>query len=164
MKWLFIFLNLVTFISCSENAKVNETTNAGSTAIIDSTTNDHASNTTLSITGCYMKVLNQDTVLLQLQQKGENINGKMVFDNFEKDGSHGLVNGKIKGDTLILIYDFFSEGMKSVSEELFKIRDSQLVRASGNIGMRGDTVFYKRDGALQFKNDNDFIKTSCDSL
>jgi hypothetical protein len=164
MKWLFIFLNLILFISCNENTTVDEATTSDSTSVIQNDTTNQASNKTLSITGCYIKTLKRDTVLLQLQQNGENIHGKMVFDNFEKDGSHGMVNGKINGDTLTLIYDFFAEGMKSVSEEIFRVSNDQLIRASGNIGTRGDTVYYKRDEALQFNNDNIFTKTGCDSL
>ena len=46
------------------------------------------------ITGCYMKIVGRDTAILMLEQKGNMFTGKMMYDNYEKDGSKGIVKGK----------------------------------------------------------------------
>lgn len=68
---------------------------------------------------CYMYVVGKDSIRLRLTREGDILNGRIAFDNFEKDSSEGSVSGKKVGDTLKLVYDFESEGMQSKRELYF---------------------------------------------
>jgi hypothetical protein len=67
-----------------------------------------------------MKIIGRDTAILMLDQKGNMFTGKMLYDNYEKDGSRGTIKGKEDNEIIKLWYDFDSEGMHSVMEVYFK--------------------------------------------
>src|SRR5262245_20154581 len=61
------------------------------------------------VSGCYRRIIARDTFTAVFEQKGSVVNGRLVFDNYEKDSSSGDVKGKVEGDTIKLIYTFNSE-------------------------------------------------------
>jgi hypothetical protein len=111
--------------------------------------------------GCYRKVLQRDTVLLQLQQSGDSVSGTMHFDNYQKDSSKGTVKGSITKDTVVLWYDFFSEGMHSLMEIVLLKTEGGLVRATGPIETKGDTAFFKNHGEIKFDPQQTLQKIEC---
>ena len=115
------------------------------------------------ISGCYMGTLQRDTFAAHLMQHGNNISGKLVFDNYEKDGSSGKVTGKLEGNILKLFYNFSSEGMNSVMEVYFKYEEDKLVRGIGEMNNNADTVFFINPAALQY-NGSVLKKIPCESV
>jgi hypothetical protein len=116
-----------------------------------------------SVTGCYIRVLSRDTVAASLQQSGDRVTGKLSFDNYQKDGSTGTVDGRIENGVLKILYSFTSEGMNSVMEIRFKVENGQLFRGIGDIIPRGDTVYYSNPAAISFEKQG-LEKIDCSDL
>ena len=110
--------------------------------------------------GCFIKVSGRDTAILILEQKGNELSGKMLYDNFEKDGSHGIIKGNQDGDILKLFYDFNSEGMHSVMEVYFKKVEGGLIRGMGNMDVTGDTTYFT--SGINYSVKDAFSKVDCE--
>ena len=116
------------------------------------------------VSGCYWKVLKRDTFAVQLTQNGNDITGKLSFDNYEKDASSGSVRGTADGDIIKIWYNFASEGMKSVMEIYFKKEGERLLRGIGPVDVKGDTSYYTNHAAIQYMEDQSFEKLPCEEL
>ena len=114
------------------------------------------------ITGCYMKIVGRDTAILMLEQKGNMYTGKMLYDNYEKDGSRGTVNGKEDKEIIKLLYDFDSEGMHSVMEVYFKKENGKLLRGVGDMNAKTDTTYFI--SGINYSDKEAFIKVDCDLI
>ena len=104
-----------------------------------------------SIQECYAFVQQKDTIALEIDQDGAKVSGNLHFKNYEKDSSHGPVEGEYAGDTLKLEYTFQSEGMTSVREVRFL--------KSGNSLLMGIGDMDDKDGKLSFTKDVKYDKT-----
>lgn len=155
MKLFFSFL-LLPFLMACNNPVGNSGKNSSQTSNADPITRQDFS-------GCYIKVLQRDTVVLRLQQSGDAVSGTMHFDNYQKDSSKGTVKGSVKKDTIVLWYDFFSEGMHSVMEIVLLKTDDGLVRATGPIGTKGDTAFFQNHRLVKFDPQQTLRKIDCDN-
>lgn len=113
--------------------------------------------------GCYFLSIGRDSLLIQIIETDDTIRGKMVFDNFEKDGSRGIIRGTMHGDTLKGWYDFESEGMRSVMEIMFLNEDSFLIRAQGKVDVKADTVYFPDPSVISFPDENAYRRVSCDN-
>lgn len=101
-----------------------------------------------SIVGCYRAELARDVYSLDINsQEGENFQGTLVFDNFEKDSSSGTFDGTYKDSVLLGTYSFRSEGMDSVMQMIFKKVGDDFVRGYGNMD--------EMDEVLKFTNIED---------
>jgi hypothetical protein len=103
-------------------------------------------------------------MIAQLQQSGDSVVGNMLFDNFEKDGSSGMVHGRFHGDTIRLWYRFTSEGMNSVMQLLFKKQGDTIIRGIGAMDAIGDTAYFKDPDNVDFPLDQSFGKVNCDDV
>lgn len=122
---------------------------------------NHQENTVSMQKGCYFLEVGRDSLYVQMTETGEQVKGKIVFDNFEKDGSTGYFTGTLSGDTLKGWYDFESEGMRSVMEMIFLIKGSSLVRAEGNVDVKQDTTFFTNPSSVSFPIENTYRLTDC---
>jgi len=113
---------------------------------------------------CYRFVLKRDTILLQLRQTGDSISGVMSFDNYQKDSSHGDINGHSNKDTIYVLYKFFSEGMRSVMEIAFLKSGSSLIRRIGTMVNKNDTVLYKSHNAISYQAGQKLDMVPCDAF
>lgn len=113
-------------------------------------------NKTNTVNGCYLRVVQRDSLIASLTQDGNNVTGRLVFDNYEKDASSGTVNGTIDGDILKLIYRFQSEGMNSISEQYFKITDKGLIQGVGDVAVKGDSAYYSSPANIKY-DDKDLL-------
>ncbi len=89
--------------------------------------------------GCYVANLAQDVYTLNIQsQIGDNVTGKLVFKNFEKDSSSGDFTGTYKDGILLGRYTFQSEGMNSDMQVIFKKQGNDFVRGYGEMDATGE--------------------------
>ena len=102
---------------------------------------------------CYAYIRGKDTVLLTLEKFPNVVTGRLVYKLFEKDASEGDIDGKLNGDTLIADYTFKAEGITSVRQVAFLIKDSAATE--------GYTDMENKDGKMIFKNTDkiNFSKT-----
>ena len=111
------------------------------------------------VTGCYMKIIGRDTAIVMLEQNGKELSGKMIYDNFEKDGSKGIIKGQEEEEILKLWYDFDSEGMHSVTEVYFKKDNGKLLRGVGTMDAKTDTAYFI--SGINYSDKETFIKVDC---
>ncbi len=155
-----LFLLLILLASCNSHHSNNDKAKKDSIAV----SGDQPASQTPSLSGCYLRVLQRDSLVLKLEQYGNNFTGKLTFDNFEKDGSTGIVKGTLTGDILKLIYDFQSEGMQSVMEVYFKVVDGGLIHGIGEVNVRSDTTYFPDNSQINYPESNKLSKVSCESL
>lgn len=150
IRSLLIIASLLAGIGC--NDKSNNKNEAGTIPVENTNKTDtKPADTRLTvINGCYMQVLSRDTFAASLQQQGNTITGKLSFDNYQKDGSTGTVTGRVENDILKLMYSFASEGTNSVMEVYFKHHNGKLLRGTGDMDTRGDTVYFKDPSTLKY--------------
>ena len=167
MKWVFIFLLGIFIFSCNSNntsqvEKDDESLPAEpqkKDSAIDAL-NDKGH----SVSGCYWKVLQRDTFVLHLEESGNDLTGRLTFNNFEKDKSSGKVRGKIEGDIVKLWYSFQSEGTQSVMEVYFKKEGDHLLRGFGPVDVSGDSAYFKNKNGVDYKNDQTYTRVDCSIL
>ena len=111
--------------------------------------------------GCYEMIINKDSAYLQLTDSGYFYTGTLNYKRFEKDSNHGIVSLSKEKDHLSGWYTFQSEGMTSVRQIIFKAYDGKLAEGFGEIGVIGDSAFYKYPVTLQFEETHPFIKVNC---
>ena len=159
MRYFHIVALAGVLIACNDNSDINDTEtnkssgspNTSSGAVEQKPQEDESS--------CYMKITGRDTAILVLDQKANDISGKMLYDNFEKDGSHGTVKGKKDGDILKLYYDFNAEGTRSVMEVYFKEVAGGLLRGIGDMDLKADTAYFR--SGINYSDKEAFAKVDC---
>ena len=162
MKYILYIFLLSRLIACNDksrpkgNSITSQSSDSGTAA---SNLGDHPLN---DITGCYMKIIGRDTAILMLEQKGNMFTGKMLYDNYEKDGSRGTVKGKEDKEIIKLWYDFDSEGMHSVMEVYFKKDNGRLLRGVGDMDARTDTAYFI--SGINYSDKEAFTKVDCDLI
>jgi hypothetical protein len=126
--------------------------------------NDSLSTALPDISGCYLRVTGRDSLVASLQQQGQHISGKLSFDNYEKDGSSGTVDGFIKDSIIKLVYSYYSEGMHSVMDVYFKIEENGLIQGAGEMKNKGDTLYFEKPDAVQYTGTTRLNKLPCTAL
>ena len=163
MKYIFFILFLGKLMSCSNNTATNEQAGVSKSSDSGKGTSPNIENGPASdITGCYMKIVGRDTAILMLEQKGNMFTGKMLYDNYEKDGSQGTVKGKEDKEIIKLWYDFNSEGMHSVMEVYFKKENGKLLRGVGDMDAKTDTAYFI--SGVNYSDKEAFTKVDCDLI
>lgn len=89
---------------------------------------------------CYLGVVGKDSVKLEIKRNGANFSGFLSYKRFESDSSLGELNGTISGDTLKGSFNFLSEGMISVNEKYFLLKDGKLLEGWGDVVNVDDTT------------------------
>ena len=160
MKYFLILLISGKLISCNNNVQPGEQVGAPGTSDAEKTTSSNTGQMVITgASGCYMKILGRDTAILRIEQKGLELTGKMLYDNFEKDGSRGTMKGKEDGEILKLWYDFNSEGMHSVMEVYFKKDNGRLLRGVGSMDQKTDTTYFT--SGINYSDKEAFNKIDC---
>ena len=159
MKYLFYLLLVSNLMACKDTsqASTSETTDVGQ--VIPPKIEDKSP---ADVTGCYIKIIGRDTAILMLEQKGNMFSGKLLYDNYEKDGSRGTIKGKEDKEIIKLWYDFDSEGMHSVMEVYFKKENGKLLRGIGDMDVKTDTTYFI--SGINYSDKEAFTKVNCDLI
>jgi hypothetical protein len=121
-----------------------------------------------NVVGCYVMHNENDVYTLNLMsQKGKNVEGRMVFKNFQKDSSQGAFTGTYQDRILLGDYSFQSEGLNSVVQVAFKKVGDSFIRGQGDMSPAGerfsdvDNITYDSSQVLNvFKKTNEACATS----
>lgn len=156
MKNLSTYLFALLLIACNNSSDTpGNSKDSGNVREVENSTSSHK-----DYSGCYRQVVGRDSILLQLDQQDNYFTGKMEFDNFEKDASHGTVKGSLQGGNIVLWYDFNSEGMHSVMEVVLRPVSSGMIRGLADISNKGDTALLQHD-KLNFDPSNTLTRFEC---
>jgi hypothetical protein len=117
---------------------------------------------TTTIKTCFAH-LSKDTVLLLLKTTGTEVRGVLRYTLYEKDLNEGILDGEMKGDTLVANYNFYSEGISSTREVVFLKKNNQLIEGFGEtIASEGKQIFKNR-GTLDFTGSLVLTLTECNN-
>ncbi len=104
---------------------------------------------------------NVDTIMLHLNVVDKAVTGELVYKYNEKDMNQGLLNGVLKGDTIIADYTFNSEGKESVREVAFLRKGVDFVEGHGEMKEEGVKLSFKSLKTVTFGNDMLLRKSDC---
>ena len=156
----FLIVTLAgVLIACNDNSNINDTEANNSSGSPNTNSAAVDQKPEEDVSSCYMKITGRDTAILVLEQRENDVSGKMLYDNFEKDGSHGTVKGKKDGDILKLYYDFNAEGTRSVMEVYFKEVAGGLLRGIGDMDVKVDTAYFR--SGINYSDKEAFAKVDC---
>jgi hypothetical protein len=164
MKTMVKYILLMTLsgnlLSCNNTMQTNEQRSASKSPDTSKTSPPKtAEKPGEELAGCYMKIVGRDTAVVMLEQKGKEFSGKMLYDNYEKDGSMGILKGREEGEIIKLWYDFKSEGMHSVMEVYFKKETGRLLRGVGSMDAKTDTTYFI--SGINYSDKEAFNKIDC---
>ncbi len=160
IKYILYVLLAGKLVSCNNAHETNVHSNTSKPSDTTKvTTPEVDEKPAADLAGCYMKIIGRDTAILMLEQKDATFSGKMLYDNFEKDGSRGTLTGKEEGEILKLWYDFNSEGIRSVMEVYFKKENGRLLRGIGDMDVKTDTTYFI--SGINYSDKEAFTKVDC---
>lgn len=157
-----LLLFTIAVISCNNNGK-EVTTNEDTVVVKDTpvVSNPTPSVQDTAVIGCYNQITGRDTVLLQLQAKGANVTGSLVYDFFEKDRNDGTVQADVRNGVVNGWYLFRSEGIMSVRQVSWKIDQGKLLPGTGEMIQRNDSLVFKNADKLNYDAAHPFVKIPC---
>ncbi len=143
MKQFIIALILIAAASCTQKkSNPNETMN--------DTIPAENIETPISGKQCYLGVEGRDSVSLEIETNNNSFKGYLFYNRFESDSSIGEIQGTISGDTVKGVYTFMSEGMISVMDKYFLVKDGQLLEGFGELTQVNETT-------MAFTNPKDLV-------
>lgn len=111
---------------------------------------------------CYLSTANNGTIELSFNINSmQEVNGTLLYSQYEKDKNDGTIVGNIKGDTLIADYTFMSEGVSSVREVAFLHKDGAYIEGFGDVTESNGKVVFKDKTKLKFDVKNTLSRIEC---
>lgn len=110
---------------------------------------------------CYAYIKNRDTANLSFTTTNGIIVGELSYQLYEKDSNEGIIEGEMKGDTLILDYTFNSEGIESERQVVILRKGNQLFEGYGDMEEKKGKLIFKDVSSLNFKGGIVFNKIDC---
>lgn len=110
---------------------------------------------------CYTYIKNRDTANLSFTTTNGIIVGELSYQLYEKDSNKGMIEGEMKGDTLMLDYTFNSEGKESERQVIFLKKDDQLFEGFGDMEEKKGKLIFNDISSLNFKGGIVFKKIDC---
>jgi len=124
-------------------------------------------NTKNDLPGCYVATLSDDVYSLRIDsyQNGEVV-GFLSYNNAYKDSSSGKIKGIYDGKLLIADYSFYSEGVFSVRQVVFRKTENGFQEGFGPSDVKDNKEYILDLEKLTFPDTHTFVKkeTGCDKL
>lgn len=96
---------------------------------------------------CYLKVMNKDSIIVEIEHDGDSIHGIYHWKPFEKDKKISTYKGVINGSTANVVAESQQEGMNYKEEVIFTIADNTLAVKFGE--MKEDKGIWKYKDAAK---------------
>lgn len=118
-----------------------------------------------TVDGCYLGNMGKDTVTLHIKTNHDEVSGELDYKFREKDRNSGTVSGQILGDTLLLLdYQFMSEGIQSMRQVAFLIKDGKLIEGHGPMEELEGKLKFTDIQQLTFNNAFELQPIDCQSM
>ena len=131
------------------------------TACQPSSTSQETATAASSVAGCYAFEQNNSRVVAHLEVVEDSVKGRLRYDFYEKDDNEGEFAGTMRGDTLLGIYTFYSEGQESQREVAFLRQGESLVEGYGNVQSKNGVPRFEAVDQLTFGQGVVLTKTEC---
>ncbi len=146
MRIIITLLFITAFISsCNDNQKKSPETQSTS----KDTVKKFENKAMIPKSSCYMGILKKDTVRMKVEVFENVVIGTLSYKPYEKDSNTGEFEGQLIGDTLIADYKFVSEGIISVRQIKFLIKN--------NFAREGHGEMIEKNDRMEFKNINEVV-------
>jgi hypothetical protein len=99
---------------------------------------------------CFHRLLQKDTIAIELFIKDTTVSGNLIYKLYEKDGNTGTFKGSIHNDIILADYTFNSEGKASVRQVIFKLKDGVLTEGYGEKLMKDDKFIFKDTSKINY--------------
>lgn len=147
-KIIPVILVLIIFASCNNVPKQEKET----------TTPDSKLDET---TSCYAYSKDSNYVNMKLTVNENKVIGSLDYSYYEKDKNKGTVKGTINNDTLLLMYDFVSEGVPSKRQVIFLKKNNGFTEGYGEMEEQSGEMVFKNKAAIKFDNKIILEKSEC---
>ncbi|HTE23827.1 hypothetical protein [Flavitalea sp.] len=164
MKQIFLATSILFLIACNDKPADATTVKGNDTTSQDVSVKDGsdvASGFARGTRICYSNFRNRDTVLLSFTRSDTAISGELTYQFFQKDRNTGIINGTVKGDTIIADYKFNSEGTTSVRQVVFLKRGDELLEGFGDVEENNGKMVFRNVSSLVFDSSMVFSLTDC---
>ena len=158
MKFTFFSALLLTVAITSCN---NATPPVTDTTTTPDTLKTVKENSPATNTSCY-EATGNNAVNLKLMINGTSVTGNLYYNLKEKDSNKGDLNGTLKGDTLLADYKFISEGVQSVRQVIYLIKDSTAIEGYGDMEEKNGKMIFKNTGTVTFGKGVKLQKVNCE--
>jgi hypothetical protein len=138
----FLIVLIAFYTSCTSPKNTSPSTSKDQQITEQDTSQD--SETILQ--PCYLATIGKDSATLEINADNGIVTGKLNYMFAQKDSNFGDIKGKINNDTISVDYTFKSEGVISVREMNFIVKNNQLIEGVG------EYVYRKSDNKMVFKN------------
>lgn len=149
---LFALTLSVALMNCQGNQSISSSAGRDTTG---------SSPVAVGTARCYAYASAQDTLRLMVSGTGEAVTGTLVYQLREKDRNVGTLRGQMRGDTLFAEYTFRSEGVESVREVAFLLRDNRAVEGYGTVTEQNGKVRFVSGSDLKFGSAFVLTQTDC---
>jgi len=92
---------------------------------------------------CFQRVVQKDTISIELFIRDTIVSGNLIYNLYEKDRNKGTFKGTIHGETIKADYTYQSEGKISAREIIFKLKDSVLTEGFGETLVKDNKFIFK---------------------
>ncbi|HTD93059.1 MAG TPA: hypothetical protein VK644_04580 [Chitinophagaceae bacterium] len=114
-----------------------------------------------TISGCYSMINKRDTAALQLEVRGGDASGTLSYNFYQKDRNDGSFQGEVGEGLVHGYYLFHSEGVMSVREVAWKVKDQRLWPAMGEMKEQNDSMLFVNPSKLNYDSTRVFVKVKC---
>jgi hypothetical protein len=115
----------------------------------------------VAATECYLYITDKDTISLQITINGQSVTGALNYTLHEKDKSQGVIQGEVRGDTLLADYEFKSEGIVSLREVAFLKKGNGYAEGYGEAEEKDGKMMFKNVAELNYSNTVILKKVQC---
>lgn len=150
MKFLPVLLICTLLISCKESVP-NEAV-------------ELPSETEGRVTECFVNYSGRDTIEMRMHRVNDSVTGDLIYHWFERDGNTGTFTGIFIGDTLRTEYEFQSEGLISVREEIFIRSGDSLISGYGPVVMKNGKQVFENRASINFDNSLVLVLSDCNDV
>lgn len=118
---------------------------------LGSESTDTIRNSSVKLQPCYLATIGKDSAFLKVSVlDSTRVSGELHYKFKEKDSNSGEFKGVIKSDTLTIDYTFMSEGVKSVREITFLVRDEQIIEGIGDYREEAGKMRYQNRALIDY--------------
>ena len=123
-------------VSCQKKEDKTET-------VVEKTTVEQTAPKPMTEKQCYLKVIAQDSIIVEVERDGDSIHGIYHWKPFEKDKKISTYKGVMNGNTGNVIASSMQEGMNFKEEVIFTITGNTLAVKSGEMKEENGIWKYK---------------------
>jgi heat shock protein HslJ len=159
MKNLCLVLSItLATISCNNGMTKNPVTTKPQDSV-----NPMGNHIMVPVTSCYASSNGKEIAELKLEVFPNVVTGTLSYQFHEKDRNKGTIEGKLTGDTLLANYTFLSEGVQSIRQVIFLVRDSVVFEGYGAQQLTDGKMIFKNLKEISFGAGTPLKKVSCDN-